>query len=444
MPLELRKDSKWWYGRFKSNSKRLCINLGVKVKGTPPDSLLEEGDTAFERSKAQAHAKLEQLMEEAHSKTVPEQHLAKLYELKSGEPVGSIPFDEMAEAWDKIPVKRSRADRYVQHGHAIIAAFIEYLAEEYPKARAMADVTPRMARDFMQEEAAKGLAGRTWNSKLILLRSVFRGLARDAGIVSNPFVGIPTKDEDTVHRQPFDEKQLRAILDAADDFMRPIAVTGMCTAMRLGDCCLLKWESIDLAQKFVVVKTSKTGETAEIPLFPMLRSVITAQKKTKSPYVFSEQAAQFLRYRHQLSRRFQDLLKAAGIETHAKRKNSNRNASIMGFHSFRTTWITLALSAGVPMELVRRVTGHSTVNVVLKYYFRPGRKEFQEVLQQAMPRLLTDGPASPGASEETKAMTMENVLTMVKKMNARDWRSIRKEILATTHRGGTGTRRQNK
>ena len=42
-------------------------------------------------------------------------------------------------------------------------------------------------------------------------------------------------------------------------------------------------------------------------------------------------------------------------------------------HSFRVTWITLALAAGVPLELVQRVTGHRTVEVVMKHYFRQGR-----------------------------------------------------------------------
>jgi hypothetical protein len=43
------------------------------------------------------------------------------------------------------------------------------------------------------------------------------------------------------------------------------------------------------------------------------------------------------------------------------------------------------------MELVRRVTGHSTVDVVLKHYFRPGREAFKLALETAMPKMLTGG-----------------------------------------------------
>jgi integrase len=58
-----------------------------------------------------------------------------------------------------------------------------------------------------------------------------------------------------------------------------------------------------------------------------------------------------------------------------KRKGGGlRQASVRDFHSFRVTWITLALSAGVPLELVRKVTGHAAVAIVLKHYFQPGRE----------------------------------------------------------------------
>jgi hypothetical protein len=59
------------------------------------------------------------------------------------------------------------------------------------------------------------------------------------------------------------------------------------------------------------------------------------------------------------------------------------------------TWIALALNAGMPLELVQKVTGHKTTDVVLKHYFRPGREDFRQTLQSAMPELLTNGHKTP-------------------------------------------------
>jgi len=82
-------------------------------------------------------------------------------------------------------------------------------------------------------------------------------------------------------------------------------------------------------------------------------------------------------------------------DIHAERKGGLRRASVRDFHSFRVTWVTLALTAGVPLELVQKVTGHKTTDIVLKHNFQPGREDFRKALQSAMPKLLTNGQKSP-------------------------------------------------
>jgi integrase len=148
---------------------------------------------------------------------------------------------------------------------------------------------------------------------------------------------------------------------------------------------------VDFDVGFVMVKTSKTGEMAEIPLFPVLRAELEKLPRT-SEYVFPEAEEMLRENIHGLTWRFQKALKDAGIKnTHIANENASQRSSLKDFHSLRTTWITMALSAGVPMELVRRVTGHSTVEVVLKHYFRPGREAFRNALETAMPKMLTGG-----------------------------------------------------
>jgi integrase len=98
----------------------------------------------------------------------------------------------------------------------------------------------------------------------------------------------------------------------------------------------------------------------------------------------------------------------AGLQ--ADRARGLRRASIRDFHSFRVTWITLALAAGVPLELVQRVTGHRTVEVVMKHYFRPGREDFRAAIMKAMPRMLAEqrpGPIDTDAVAILRGMTAE-------------------------------------
>lgn len=55
--------------------------------------------------------------------------------------------------------------------------------------------------------------------------------------------------------------------------------------------------------------------------------------------------------------------------------------SVHDFHSLLTSWITLALAADVPLEMVQRVTDHRTAEVVMKHYFRPGREHWRSLMR---------------------------------------------------------------
>ncbi|MBE7503141.1 MAG: hypothetical protein HS113_23225 [Verrucomicrobiales bacterium] len=57
--------------------------------------------------------------------------------------------------------------------------------------------------------------------------------------------------------------------------------------------------------------------------------------------------------------------------------NGRRWISTRGFDGFRVTWITFALAAGDPLEMVRRVTGHRTVEIVMRHHFPPAREDLR-------------------------------------------------------------------
>ena len=108
MPLELRIEAggtirPFWYGRFKINGKRQCLNLGMKVQGTPPASrsLREEGDLAFERSRAAALKTLEHLVAQARTKRDSVHLVERLYEITTGEPIRSVKLANLVAEWDR-------------------------------------------------------------------------------------------------------------------------------------------------------------------------------------------------------------------------------------------------------------------------------------------------------------------------------------------------------
>jgi integrase len=531
MALELRRGRDGtlrptWYGRYEVNGKRYAVNLGVKIAGTPPASLSlrEKGDSDFECSRTEAKSKLEQFVENARRPQHSAHLVERIYEIKTGERVKSVALDNLPEQWASIPRRRKPNPRYAAQAQSTLKRFVAFMQTANPKAGEIAHVTRALARSFMEAEEGRGVTAKTWNDTLKLLRATCKRLMPAGSI--NPFYDLPTRDVETVFRKPFTPAELKAIIEEAhkDDFIRPVLVTGICTAMRRGDCCLLKWDDVDLEDGFITVKTSKTGETVDIPIFPLLRDVLEAADKgpRENLFCFPEAAAMYAKNPDGITWRVKQVLTEAfrkraieegkafpvlpedevrrrgasyldglgetsrtarmrevfdlymagkninevmaetglsrgsvsghlnDIEQNIRcafirgkvrgtasellqneRANGTRRASVRDFHSFRVSWITLALEAGVPLEIVQRVTGHRTADVVLKHYFRPGREDFRETIMSAMPELLTAPTGTKALPAVTRGETagpvdvLEEALKALEDMNARNWKKQR-------------------
>ena len=60
-----------------------------------------------------------------------------------------------------------------------------------------------------------------------------------------------------------------------------------------------------------------------------------------------------------------------------------RSASLYGWHSLRATFVVLAVEAGVPIETVRLIVGHSTAKTTMEY-FNPTAKHAAEQMRERM------------------------------------------------------------
>ena len=76
--------SKYWYGRFEVNGQSKTASLNVEIKGRVPATLRDTGDPRFERSRAQAQVKLDELIREARSHKAAENAPARPLRAESG------------------------------------------------------------------------------------------------------------------------------------------------------------------------------------------------------------------------------------------------------------------------------------------------------------------------------------------------------------------------
>ncbi len=487
MPVKLKKqrDGKtyrpYWYGHFQIDGKTTVVNLNVKWRGTPPaDSLRDQGDALFERSRTQAEEALKQIAGESQTKGRADHLTERLIESKTGRKLEYVRLDELAERWRKIGRSAPATKQHLDNCATVFNRFADFVRERNPQIEFLYEVSKDDANAWVAK-LQSDFAPKTVRDCFKLLRSAFARMLPTGS--ENPFVRlVPSRKGGegvgTVHRKPFSPHELEQLIAHArsDEFLYPLLVCAMSTGMRRGDVCNLKWSDVDLQGGMLTVKTSKTGETVEIPIFESLREVLLSRQGNDPVYVFPE-AVRFLKKNPTgISRRFKklaavafgelddkaryavvadegtkaicealpegtrrerivdvfqryvagasygEIMAATGLPkgtvaqyvrdaqiivktpvmrgrgkivkeaikqaTQVERDNG-RMASVRDWHALRATWVTLALSAGVPVELVRRVTGHATVEVVLKHYFRPDREQFKAALTGALPEVLT-------------------------------------------------------
>ncbi len=496
--LRTQRDGKtlrpYWYAEYRdADGERKVVNLNVEWKGTPPASgrVSDPGNEAFERSREKAAEELARHVEDARRKGRAENLTERLIQSKTGRAVEYVRLDDLANRWRNLARGSRPTDKHLTKEERRLSDFAAFVKARNPQAAHLYQVTESDATAYA-EDRRKTLAPDTAKESVLLVnRAMTRFLPVGAANPFSVFVnGRTTGGKGTIHRRPFTPDELRALLDTArdDSFMCPLVVCAAMTGMRRGDVCGLRWENVDLSAGMVCVKTRKTDKAVEIPIFPMLRDVLTgaerARKGKRSGYVWPDAAMMLKRNPDGLTWRFKKLVvkslsgtedadpltivpaaamerdavdsirakvpegerrdrmlnvfkryaagetvrqieKAAGCaratvsaDLHAiqewtgktfmrtagtrpdvksamarlttvERKQGARAASVLDWHALRTTWITLALGAGVPIELVKRVTGHAQVDIVLGHYFRPDREQFRAALSGALPDVLT-------------------------------------------------------
>ena len=65
------------------------------------------------------------------------------------------------------------------------------------------------------------------------------------------------------------------------------------------------------------------------------------------------------------------------------RSRGLKKANTRGYHSLRTTFVTLAFEAGLAESTIRQITGHTT-DVIARYYYQPRAESIREEFEQKM------------------------------------------------------------
>ena len=235
------------------------------------------------------------------------------------------------------------------------------------------------------------------------MREIFHVLAAKAGLVDDPWEGVRLHADDCHSRRELTLDELERLLKAATkagNEWRRLFVVGIYTGLRLGDCCCLRWDSVNLERGVIQLVPTKTrkhahGQPVTIPIHPSLAAELRLAMDEgkgkgegfsdrinridrienvgsggpgKGMFVNPTLADYYKNCKWRISYGLELIFKAAHIETSVRIEGRRTRTPEATFHSLRHTFVSLAANAGVPLPVVQSIVGHSSTAMTRHYY----------------------------------------------------------------------------
>ena len=343
----------------------------------------------------------------------------------------------LAEAWhhyEMSPHRRDIAKSTLDSKRTVWMAFARWMEKYHVEIGHLAEVTEEAVAEYLMQFKCNHSAT-TYNNHVCVLREVFRTLAEKAGVVNDPWANVCLRADDSVSRRELSLDEVERLYSAASKEGKEwklLLATGIYTGLRLGDCCRLKWECVNLERQLIQVVPEKTkrhahGKPVTIPIHPQLLAELQgkweeARKKREEctdggqetcdagGFVNPAIADLYLNRKWQLDAGLRRIFKAANITMSFKMDGRCRKTVIASFHSLRHTFVSLSANAGVPLPVVQSIVGHCSTTMTRHYYH-----ENEDVLRQAVEAIPAIGAGTtrtprvglpaPGAAIHSPAAT---------------------------------------
>jgi integrase len=272
----------------------------------------------------------------------------------------------------------STAVRYKQ----IVDEFLEHLGPRVK--RPLSAVTARDIESFLTKRKKAGCSSTTINLDGKILRTAFNKARKEGLITINPGEAVDLPAQDSVERGTFATSEVKLLVNAAHGEWKTLILLGYYTGARLGDCCCMKWNDVDLTGGVLSYLQQKTAKKVVMPLHSELQTWLEQIASTDKPDIFimPGMSQKGPGGRHGLSESFKNIVRKAGLDLQTVQGSGRRKISKRTFHALRHSFTSGLANAGVSPELRMKLTGHKSEAVHRGYTHHE-----LEVLKNAMSKL---------------------------------------------------------
>jgi integrase len=266
----------------------------------------------------------------------------------------------------------------------VYASCVRMLLQHFGEEVRLSQVTANRIEEYKQNRLTSGAGPATINRNLAVLRRMLKIAFRRRLIAQNPFDEVEFLSE-RQRRQPhilaFEEEA--RLLAVASPMLRTLVVLLVESGARVGEALALMWSDIDLANRSIRIRQSKTlAGRRLVPLSENCRTELSRWLEMTgpafSPYLFFNPRnpdAHLLK----LPKTWTKTLKKAKIE-------------YFPIYNLRATFASRLSAAGNSDNLVAGLLGHSTASIVHTYakvldeYRRDAIKKLEGYRQDHQPK----------------------------------------------------------
>jgi len=332
----------------------------------------------------------------------PQAEIAQLRVRAEQERVSTLKtfIDERYEPWAQVHLKTAK-----EQVERIRADFKPWMN------RTLNGLAPFLIENWRREQLKRGKKAVTVNRDLQRLRALVAKAVEWRLIDAHPFAGVKPLRVDNRGRvrylTPAEEQSLRdaliqretslrdarrrfnawrtqrghkALPDRIGEFVdhvRPLTLLALNTGLRRGELLTLTWADVDLTARQLTVQghNAKSAQTRNVPLNVEAHNVLTVWKQLHpaagpDAWVFSRSAGKAMT---RIDNAWDTVTKLAGLEN-------------FRFHDCRHHFASKLVMAGVPLNTVRDLLGHASIDMTMKYaHLAP------DTLAQAVEKLTVAG-----------------------------------------------------
>lgn len=307
----------------------------------------------------------------AHTREQVEKKIDEIHQNERKDGVCRLTIRVLFEEWfqnTRHTIKESTAANYMMKAQKHILPMFG--------ARAISQMTAEDISGFIEKKQNSGLSNRYISDILVLLKSIFKYVARVYHII-NPMDGVSMPKKKKPDIRLLDEKeqaQLRKYIANHPTRTTVGTALSLTTGLRIGEICALRGQDIDLEKRILTVRNTvqriqcSNGSTKTKLIITEPKSE-SSKREVPIPACIIPMLTQF----HCKSDEYwlsgsDHPIEPRTMQYRFSRILNNANLPSVHFHALRHIFATNCVRLGFDVKSLSEILGHSSVEITLNRY----------------------------------------------------------------------------